>query len=99
MGLDEQFFYANGLELAVSPYDITLKFLRQGTPEGAAPGVELQPKRIAELSVAMSPVHAKAMLSGLYTAIMGYEESVGAIALPAEAQKTFNETFALLLKK
>lgn len=99
MELDKQFFYSNGLEISVSPYDITLKFLRQGSPEGAAPGVELQPQKLAELSVAMSPAHAKAMLSGLYTSIMSYEQSVGAIALQADAQKIFDETFAPLLKK
>lgn len=99
MESDNQFFYANGLELAVSPFDITLKFLRQGAPEGAAAGVDLQPKRIAELSVAMSPGHAKAMLAGLYTSIMEYEQKVGEIAVPSETQEKFNETFGPLFKK
>ena len=103
--LDKQFFYSNGLEIAVSPYDINLKFFRQGTPQSAvvtdplkSKALNIQLQKNAELTVAMSPGHAKAMLSALYTSIINYEKSVGPIPLQADAQKIYNDTFAALLK-
>lgn len=99
MESDNKFFYSNGLQVAVSPFDINLKFLRQGAPDNAVEGKPMQPQVLDEIIIAMSPAHAKAMLSGLFQSIMSYEKDVGPIALPADLQKAFNETFTTVPKK
>ncbi len=98
MESDMQFFYSNSVEIGVSPFDVNLKFIRQGTPENAKEGAVV-PQNMAELTVAMSPAHAKAMLAGFYKAVFDYENNVGKIALEAATQKTFDETFATFQKK
>ena len=99
MSNEGKFFYSNGLEVAVSPFDFNLKFLRQGAPENAEAGKLLAPSRLDEIIVAMSPSHAKAMLAGLYSAVMDYETNIGPITISNEDQKKFNETFGPILKK
>lgn len=99
MEAEKLFFYSNGLELAVSPYDITFKFLRQGAPDNGQPGVELQPKKLDEITVALSPGHAKAMLTMLYNSINGYERQVGIIPLQERDQQAFITAFGSILKK
>ena len=100
MDSDKQFFYANSLELAISPYDFTFKFLRQGAPDGVLQqGQPLPPKRIDELSVAMSPAHAKAMIAAQFKAIIAYEKQFGKIAFETEKQNEFDNVFGAILKK
>lgn len=98
MESEKQFFYCNSVEIGVSAFDVNLKFIRQGTPKNAKSGAVI-PENIAELTVAMSPAHAKAMLPGLYKAIIDYEKKVGLIAVESAVQKTFDETFTTLHKK
>lgn len=102
MEIEKQFFYTNGAEIAVSPYDLNIKFLRQGTPEGASGnpvGNNIQPTTMAELTVAMSLSHAKTLLPGLYQSIIDYERSFGLIAVTPDAQNIFDTTFKLDPKK
>ena len=67
-------------------------------PQGGEQG-NVIPIKLAELTVAMSPSHAKAMSAGFYTAIANYEKQLGPIALDAKTQKAFDDTFAPLIKK
>ena len=97
MESDRNFFYANGLEVAVSPYDINLKFLRQGSPENAETGVATQPEKIDEVTVAMSPAHAKAMLPGIFKAIVHYEQTFGSISLESKVEEDFGNTFGKII--
>lgn len=99
MESEMNFFYTNAVEIGVSPYDVNLKFIRQGTPEDVQQGQAVKPQKMAELVVAMSPSHAKAMLAGFYKSILEYERSVGKIAIDASAQKIFDETFSAFQKK
>ena len=100
MDTDNKFFYANGVEIAVTSYDFSLKFLRLGLPEGATFGGTINvPSRLDECIIAMSPGHAKAMLSSLYKSVLDYENNIGSITLDSEAQKVFMETFGALLNK
>lgn len=99
MESDNQFFYCNGSEIAVTLFDFNFKFLRQGTPAGAQPGVEMQPENKDSLTVAMSPAHAKTMLYGYFNSVKDYEKNFGSITISAEMQKLFNETFGDLVKK
>ena len=84
MNEEKPFFYANAMEVATSAYDLNLKFLRTGTvtvirnqatatPEMRQAQVEVR----AEISVVMSPQHAKAMLPSLILAIENYEKMFG----------------------
>jgi hypothetical protein len=98
MNTDKNFFYANGMELAVSTYDISLKFLRNGSPSNAVPGVPNAPARLDEIIVAMSPGHAKAMLAGLYKTIVDYEENIGPITIGSAEEVHFMKTFGPLIK-
>ena len=94
-----KFFYCNAAEIAVSPYDFSFKFIRNGSPEGAKEGAKVQPAKLDEFTVSMSPAHAKVLLSGYFRAILDYEKSVGPIAVEANSQDEFNRTFGLLIKK
>lgn len=98
MEKENKFFYANGLEIAVSPFDFNLKFLRQGTSTDAKPGEILPPARLDELIVSTSPAHAKAMLASLFKTVLDYEKNIGPIALNIEAATEFDTTFGALLK-
>ena len=55
--------------------------------------------KLDELIVSMSPVHAKAMLAGLFKTVIDYEKNVGHIVLPKDKETEFNQTFAKLLGK
>jgi len=97
MTSDGKFFYTNALEVAASSYDVNLKFMRNGTSTGASsdasPVIELKD----EITVAMSPAHAKAMLPSLLRIVLEYEKHSGApIALPNDMQKLWDETFKSL---
>lgn len=85
MSDDKQYFYANSVEVAVTLYDINLKFLRTGTGEvplnltNSPVAQQMQPKKVDEFSICMSPQHAKSMLPALTSAIAKYEEIYGVI--------------------
>lgn len=99
MESDAKFFYANALEVAVSPFDFSLKFMRQGTPAEAVHNVPSPAATLDAMIVGMSPTHAKAMLSGLFKAVMGYESENGTISVPAEVQAEFLNTFGQIMQK
>jgi len=67
-------YYASGLQLAMSPWDITLRFtIREGdTPKDLRP--------IA--NVILSPQHAWVLARLLRKQIDAYEQTVGKINLP-----------------
>lgn len=94
---EQKFFYTNGMELAVSAYDVTLKFLRNGAMStvGAEKGVTVEAtiEVLDTLVVGMSPSHAKALVPGLMLAITQYEKQHGKIPLPPEAVSAWNTTF------
>lgn len=92
MSSEDQFFYTNAVVIGVSPFDVNLKFLRQGTPSGIQTGA-VAPVDLAELTVAMSPAHAKSMLVGFYNAIVEYEKKVGRITLEEANQQSFDKAF------
>lgn len=103
MSEEKPFFYCNGLQVATSPYDITLNFIRHAPKVGAATGlmagVPSDPVRAAELLVSMSPMHAKAMLPGLFKVVADYENTFGPIALPKEIQDLYSKTFLVRSEK
>lgn len=86
-------FYTNAMELALSAYDVTLRFLRNGSDNSAAAGpgpTESKVVVLDSLIVSMSPSHLKAMMPALIIAIVEYEKMFGSIPLPpdqAEAWK------------
>lgn len=75
MSEDKHFFYANSVEIAVSTYDVNLKFMRTGTPKSTMqPGMQqVQPELLDEMVIGMSPQHAKALLPALAQALQQYE--------------------------
>jgi hypothetical protein len=96
MADDAKFFYTNGAEMALSSYDVTIKFLRNGTgtsnigDPAAAPGSVVQPMQpqvLDQLSVAMSLSHCKTMVSGMLEMLSAYEEQHGTIPLTSEAKQ------------
>ena len=99
MDTEKKFFYSNALELAVSPYDFSLKFLRTGVAAGTTPGVATIPVPLDEIIIAMSPGHAKAILSGLYKSVIDYENTFGSITIDKARQDEFMNTFGPLLNK
>lgn len=82
MSEEKKFFYANSVEVGVTAYDITLKFMRNGTISNLTPqsvkGLS-QPKTELqdEFIIGMSPQHAKALLPVLTQLIKLYEDSYG----------------------
>jgi hypothetical protein len=87
------------LKVATSPYDITLNFIRHapklGETKGTAEGAPVNPVQAAELLVSMSPMHAKAMLPGLFKVVADYENTFGPIVLPKEIQDLYSQTFVV----
>lgn len=93
----DDFFYANAMELAVSPYDFSLRFIRNAAgqvalPEGVRTG-EVPVVTRASMTVGMSPTHAKAMLPALVNAVLRYEEQLGKLTIPQEMQTAFDALF------
>jgi hypothetical protein len=86
----ENFFYANGLELAVSVFDVTLRFIRNGAAPGSVPTQGAKPVRFADFSISMSPSHAKAMMVPLVNAIREYEKAHGKIPVEAKDQQAWD---------
>lgn len=76
MSEDKQFFYANAVEVAVSMYDVNLKFMRTGTPKSSLKvGTQqnVQTELLDEMIIGMSLQHAKALLPALSEALKLYE--------------------------
>ena len=98
MSIDEKFFYTNGVEVGISPYDFSLKFMRNGSPTpetvkaaAASQALGASPAMVMEtMTIAMSPVHAKAMLPILAQMIATYEQAFGTIALPPDHLAKWN---------
>jgi hypothetical protein len=98
---DDKFFYANGAEVAVTAYDIAIKFLRNGSSTslvGSSPsktgrdGEEREAQVLDNLSVFMSPSHAKTVIAAMLHLVREYERQYGQIPLSAEIrQKWVNE--------
>ena len=95
MTIETKFFYANSVEVAVSPFDISLKFMRNGTAtlETVAvhtTPVDATPVVMDALTIAMSPSAAKSMLPALLQLISVYEQKFGTIPLPPEVLARWN---------
>lgn len=98
MTTSQNFCYTNAVELAVSPYDFVLKFMRneaENTGTGSEPRLVLADSMV----VAMSPAHAKAMLPAIYNAVLEYEKQFGKIGLLPEMQEKFDTAFGKLVSK
>lgn len=85
----QQFFYANAVEVAMSVFDINLKFMRTGTPktdlqQSGKGGQTTQAEFREEMVVAMSPQQAKAFLPALTNVLEMYEKQFGVIPTPKE---------------
>lgn len=95
MAVDEKFFYSNAIEVAVSPFDINLKFIRNGTatPAQVVPvntPVDATPIVQEAMVVAISPSSLKTMLPGLLQAVAIYEQKFGAIPIASDALARWN---------
>ena len=96
-------FYANGLEVAVTSFDCNIKFLRHGTANdtpvtsGIAQNKSV-PVIYDSLTVAVSPVFAKVLLSGLYNSIKQHEDINGIIPMPIEFAKLYDDMFKQITK-
>lgn len=99
MSIEGKFFYANSLEVAVSPFDISMKFMRNGTETAQKPAAtsEINPNAaisvLDAMTVSMSPSHAKAMVPALLRLVQEYEKQFGRIPLGADIQATWDATF------
>jgi hypothetical protein len=102
---EEKFFYANGVEAQAGTYDITVKFLRVGSPTvlqvtGTMNVREAKPELLETLSVSMAPSHAKSMMAALAAGIVAYEKGVGGkVQVSAAVEKAFQDAIARLLEK
>lgn len=103
MSSDEKFFYANGAEMAMSVYDITFKFLRNGSVSsnvGSVPAaagtmqVGVGSTVLDSMAVSMSPSHAKMIAIGLLGLLDAYEQNHGPIPLESDAKSKWNEQVA-----
>jgi hypothetical protein len=106
MAIDEKFFYTNGVEVGISPFDINLKFMRNGTatPDSVKEAAKAAPAETAAMiretmTVAMSPAHAKTMLPLLWQMVQIYEQNFGAITLPPEQRAKWDAAFQSGAKK
>jgi hypothetical protein len=87
MSEDKQFFYANAVEIALSVFDVNLKFMRTGNPttslaqSQANPPLmqQIQPTLQDQMVIGMSPQHAKALLVNLTEGLKQYEAQFGAL--------------------
>ena len=83
---DPQFrdVYANGSVVQLSPFDVTLVFMRNADFAGQA-------VQIDQVSVAMSPQHFKALVKSLNETLVAYERSFGALNSPdSDIEPTFS---------
>ena len=95
MSEEKNFFYTNSSEVGMSAYDITINFLRKGfgRVDPAKIGQETDTSVSDELTVSMSPSHAKAMAAHLYKTTLDYERQFSEIPLPPEAKAQWSALF------
>jgi hypothetical protein len=75
--------YANGSLVALSPYDVTLIFMKTTDYAGHTMQVD-------QVSVAMSPQHFKALVNSLNETLTGYERAFGTLNIPdSDVQPAF----------
>ena len=103
MEAEKKFFYTNGMEVAVSGYDLSINFLRQGgvATKGQKLGDAPQIATIVELDrmvVSMSISHAKSMLAALFAAVENFEKEIGPIPLQKPAQTAYENAIAQIKK-
>lgn len=99
---EDKFFYANGAEMAVTPYDVTMKFLRNGSstssvgsaPNTAGAPMEATPTILDTMSVSMSPSHAKTVAAAMLHLIREYEKQYGTIPLTVESAEKWRSEIA-----
>lgn len=78
-------FYANAIQILVTPWDITMLFGSTSLPENiSAPGGPNVRTIRMDAVIRMSPQHAKSALSALQRMIDSYEERFGTINIPQE---------------
>jgi hypothetical protein len=101
MTAEPKFFYANALELSVSPYDCSLRFVRNEVDQGQTPmtGSAIKFHEADTLTVCMSAAHLKAMLPSLLSAVVDYEKNFGKLGLLPELQTAFDKVFVNEEKK
>lgn len=97
---ETKFFYTNGLEASVSPYDVSLKFFRNvtapppaGTVRPVGERTESRATAAETLVVSMSPTHAKAIIPSMIQLIEEYENTFGPLPLPPEIQLIWDRRF------
>lgn len=91
---EKNFFYANAIEVAYSPYDVSLKFQRNGADASSSSAArEVMPKTLNDFIISMSPGHLKAMLPALYRAVCDYERKYGEMPLPQDVRKEYDAAF------
>ena len=93
MGDEAKFFYANAVFLAVSNYDVSMRFVRNEPAADAQPGPGSQVVVADTFTVAMSITHAKSMLPVLMDAVVQYEKLFGKQALAPELQVKYDQHF------
>jgi hypothetical protein len=91
------FFYTNSLQVSLTPYDVLLEFLRQGSSGDPTKAIPVGPDGHAagevrdRLSVAMSPMHCKAMIASMVLVVQQFEAQFGPIPVLPEVQKAYDE--------
>jgi hypothetical protein len=90
---NKNFLYCNQVQIASSPWDVLFSFQRAGlemNPNGSL-GSNIVVKD--EVELAMTPAHAKLLLSALYEQINQYEKNVIKTKIPLDetSQKTYDK--------
>ncbi len=99
MSLEEKFFYTNSVQVAITPYDFSLKFTRNGTETDNTPRpsgtlkVDVPAKVLDVMTVSMSPSHAKALLVALKQIVDMYEQRHGLIPVPVDVKNQWDKYF------
>ncbi len=80
-------FYANAMNILVTPWDVVLLFGSIKLPEAIAgivgtSGASKEPPIRIDAAVIMSPQHAKATANALQHVVTEYEKQYGKIGLP-----------------
>lgn len=77
-------FYANGIRLRTSPWDVTLHFYRERPvgPKFGAPGQEDPAIAESLCDISLSPTLAKVLVAMLGNQVLRYEEQFGVIPMP-----------------
>lgn len=84
----EKFFYANGVRVTASPWDVNLTFSRNIANSNAGETTEVDSS-----TVSMSVSHAKSLLVILYEMLKQVESDLGPAPLPPEFRERFDRAF------